>query len=277
MVALATPRPTSDAFTTPLIQADEAVYAAGRAAHLSSHALSEFRRNPLLYRKKQLGLVVDHDHPAYRLGRAAHCRILEGAAAFRDRFAIGGPINPKTGACYGIDTKAYAAWADAQGKPAIGDADAALCEQLAEAVRGHTEASALLDAGMPEGVVRCTYADEPCQIRIDWTHPERGIVDLKTCDDLDWFESQSRSFGYVYQLAFYRAVLTQVLGRAAPVHIIAVEKREPFRVGVWHLSDQILDACARENVAAIARLHHCRTLDRWPTGYEQIRHLDYLA
>ena len=255
----------------------EAVYAARRANHLSSHALTDFRKNPRLYRKKQLGLVADGDRPAFVIGRAAHCRVLEGTDELIRRYAIGGPINPKTGKSYGADTKAYAEWAEAIGKPAISQDAADLCDQLSDAVSGHTEAAGLLGSGQAEGVVRAEYGGIASQIRIDWTHPERGIVDLKTIDDLDWFESQARSFSYAHQLAFYRAILAAVTGRMPEVHVIAVEKKEPFRVGVWRFADQVLDAAARENLAAIERLKLCRAQDHWPTGYESIRAFDYLG
>lgn len=255
----------------------EAVYAARRKDCLSSHALTEFRRNPLLYRKKQLGLIHEEERAAFVIGRAAHCRTLEGADEFRRRFAIGGPINPKTNRPFGQDTKAYAEWAATVGKPAISQDTADLCDQLAEAVGNHAEAAALLAEGQAEGVVRAEYGGLASQIRIDWTHPERGIVDLKTIDDLDWFEVQARSFGYAHQLSFYRAILAAVAGRKAEVQVIAVEKKEPFRVGVWRFSDQVLDAAARENLAAIERLKICRAQDRWPTGYEAVRSFDYLG
>jgi len=260
-----------------LIIEPEAVYAARRADHLSSHALAEFRKNPQLYRKKQLGLVKDHDRPAYAIGRAIHCRVLEGAEEFARRYAVGGPINPKTGRTFGADTKAYQEWLQAQSKPTVSEDTAALCESLAQAVQGHEVARGLLDTGQAEGVVRASYGGLPCQIRIDWTHPERGLVDLKSIDDLDWFEVQARSFGYAHQLAFYRAILGVAAGVIVPVHIIAVEKQEPYRVGVWRLAEQVLDATARENLAAIERLKICRAQDRWPTGYEQIRIFDYIG
>jgi hypothetical protein len=263
-------------FTSHLTVEPEAVYATRRRDCLSSHALGEFRRNPLLFRKKQLGLVIEEERAAFVVGRAAHCRTLEGADEFQRRFAIGGPINPKTGKSYGQDTKAYAEWAATIGKPAISQGTADLCEQVAEAVRGHGEASALLAEGQAEGVVRTEYAGTACQIRIDWTHPARGIIDLKTIDDLDYFELQARSFGYAHQLAFYHAILAQVSGRKPDVHVIAVEKKEPFRVGVWRFSDQVLDAAERDNLAAIERLKVCHDQDVWPTGYESIRTFDYL-
>lgn len=255
----------------------DTIYAQRRADCLSSHALGVFRTNPLRYRQQELGLIVDEERPAFVIGRAAHCRTLEGAAAFRERFAIGGPLNPKTGRPFGPDTKAFAEWAATIGKPAISQDTADLCEQLATAVHGHAEAAALLSEGQAEGVVRTTYAGVTCQIRIDWLHPERGIVDLKTIDNIEWFEAQARNFGYAYQLAFYRAVLAAVAGVQIDASIIAVEKQAPYRVGVWRFSPQVLAIAARENLAAIERLAICRAQDRWPTGYETIRTFDCIA
>ncbi|MBQ6470925.1 MAG: PD-(D/E)XK nuclease-like domain-containing protein, partial [Victivallales bacterium] len=53
-------------------------------------------------------------------------------------------------------------------------------------------ASALLDGGVSEATVRAAYCDVPCQIRLDWFSPEHGIVDLKTCGSLKWFEGECR-------------------------------------------------------------------------------------
>ena len=133
------------------------------------------------------------------------------------------------------------------------------------------EAVDLLLYGRAEGVVRAEYCGVPCQIRIDWTHPHRGIVDLKTCDDLTWFESDARRWRYHSQLAFYQAVLAQAIGQRVPVHIVAVEKREPYRCGVWRVSDDTLVIARSENEAAVRRLVDCRQKDRWPTGYEETR------
>ena len=72
----------------------------------------------------------------------------------------------------------------------------------------------------------------------------------------------------------YRSVLAEVLKQLVPVHFIAVEKKEPFRCGVWHVSEDTLDQCARENAAAIGRLKECRRLGAWPTGYEEVRVFD---
>ncbi len=244
-------------------------------SYLSSHQLIDFMRCPWLYRKKNLGLIEDKDSQAYVLGRAAHTRILEGRDIYERDYALGGPINPATGKPYGNTTKKFAAWRAEQGRPVLSHDQVELIEQMASGVSMNDEAIDLLLYGRAEGVVRAPYCQVPSQIRIDWVHPHRGIVDFKTCDDLTWFESDARRYGYHHQMAFYQAVLAQVLdGLMAPVHLVVVEKREPLRCGVWRISDETLLRAQRENEAAIRRLLSCRQNDHWPTGYEEPRLLD---
>jgi len=155
------------------------------------------------------------------------------------------------------------------------DAQFDLVQKMADGVRPHQIAVDLLSSGIPEGVVRTNYCGLPCQIRIDWLDPHRCILDLKTCDDLTWFQADAKRYYNVYQMAFYRAVLGQVISLPMlPVHLIAIEKKEPFRCGVWRVSDDTLAIAQRENEAAIRRLKVCRERDHWPTGYEEVRVLD---
>ena len=267
---------TTDVDLRKIIREPSDTYHAKAKENLSSHALGDFRRCPALYRKKQLGLIPRKDSDAFVVGRAAHVLILEGRERFEAEFAVGGPVNPKTGLPFGSGTKAFADWAERLGKPALSDADAALIEEMAAGVRRHEIASSLLADGVAEGVVRAEYAGHACQARIDWINPSggAGIVDLKTCDRMDSFEFDARAFGYLHQLAFYRAVLEAATGVELPVHIVAVEKREPYRTGCWHVAPAVLDAARRENEAAMAELIRCRESDTWPTGFESMRQFD---
>jgi hypothetical protein len=259
-----------------LIRESAEVYHAQATRFLSSHRLAEFRRNPLLFRKKELDLVKDEDRPAYLIGRAAHGLILEGRETFEHAYAFGGPVNPKTGEPFGSRTKAFQEWAEAQGKPVLTDEQVALIENMNAAVYAHEHAAALLSDGVPEGVVRAEYSGTACQARFDWLSPARGIVDLKTCDSLDYLQLDARSYHYVHQLAFYRAVLACVSGSVVPVHLIAVEKREPFRCGVWRMGEGVLGIAQKDNEEAIERLKACRDRDHYPTGYEDIRVFDWI-
>ena len=58
--------------------------------------------------------------------------------------------------------------------------------------------------------------------------------------------------------------------------IIAVEKREPFRVAVYQISQATLDDLIYSPVTkygpglypTLAELNNCRVTDTWPTRYE---------
>ena len=260
--------------TNVLLSEPSDEYHAKANKFLSSHQLLDFMRCPWMYFKKHNGLIADKDSPAMLIGRAAHTRILEGRDVYESQFAMGGPINPKTDRPYGSTTKKFMEWAVEQGKPVLSHDQVELVENMASGLSMNNEAVDLVLYGRAEGVVRTDYCGTPCQIRIDWTHPHRGMVDLKTCEDLTWFEADARRWRYHNQLAFYQSVLAQVIDQFVPVHIVAVEKKEPFRCGVWRLSENTLASARTENEAAIRRLVQCRNSGDWPTNYEEIRILD---
>jgi hypothetical protein len=242
--------------------------------HNTSHQLGNFRITPLLYFKMKCGLCKDKERPAFPIGRGCHTLTLEGREAFDREYVVGGPINPRTGKRFGVTSDAYKDWAAAQGKPVLTDDQFELIQNLTAGVKAHAGARELLSCGTPEAVIRAEYCGVPSQIRMDWFNPKAGIVDLKTCDDLTWFEADARRYGYAYQLAFYRAIVAVVSGQYVPVHLIAVEKKEPFRCGVWLVEDGILNQAQKENEAAIERLKACEVLGTWPTGYEERRVFD---
>jgi len=261
-----------------LIREPEDVYHAKRSHYLTSHKLAEFRRCPLLYRRRDVGLIPDIDTAAYLQGRAAHALILEEREQYKQRYAIGGPINPKTGNPYGEKTKKFQEWAASQDKAVLSDTQAATVEQMAAAVKDHAVAGALLSDGVAEGVARADYLGHKCQIRIDWLNPDEGIVDLKTSRDLDAFEAQIREYEYVHQLAFYHAVLSAFLIRdkPIPVYIVAVEKSEPFRCGIWHIQPWVLAQAQQQNERAMRELLTCNREGDWFTRYEELRQVDQL-
>jgi hypothetical protein len=243
--------------------------------YMSSHLLSDFRNSPLLYHKKVLGQVEEKDSSAYFLGTAAHKLILEGKNAFDAEYEISdGPVNEKTGEPYGKTTKAFQTWYAMQEKEIISTADYGTIAKFHHSVWAHPEANKLLSSGFAEGVVRASIEDVPCQIRMDWFNPEYGLVDLKTCAELKYFESDCRRFGYVLQLAFYREVLQKATSKELPVYIIAVEKCEPFACGVWRITPEVLDEANAVNRAALRRYKQSHENNLWPTGYETLRIID---
>lgn len=256
-----------------LITEPAAVYHARRRDYVSSHQIADFRRCPRLFRRKQLGLVTEAESAAYAFGRAAHTLILEGRERFDAQYVVGPPLDPATGRPLDGRTRAGKAWLAAQTRPVVSARDAAAMEAMRDGVLSHIYARELLAQGVAEGVVRASYLGVPCQARIDWINPvaDRGIVDLKTCDDLDAFERDAARFGYANQLAFYRSLVFEACGRELEVALVAVEKKEPYRCGVWTLSEELLDRAELQNDEAVDELMRCRERDRWPTRYESLR------
>ena len=77
-----------------------------------------------------------------------------------------------------------------------------------------------------------------------------------------------------HQFALYQNVLDQVIGKIVPVYVIAVEKQEPYRCGVWQVNSETLLLARAEIEAAIERLKVAKAVDQWSTGYEELRILN---
>ena len=268
------------------VPADEYHAATKRNEFTTSHRLNLFRKCPALYKKTIDGEIVEGETSAFTLGRATHTLILEGADKFAAEFCVSyGPTNEKTGKPYGKLTKAYADWLADQTMPVISSEEHALILKMSEAVHAHPAAKEILSSGIAEATVRTTWSGEPVQARFDWYDPERGILaDLKTCADVDRFGYDIRDYGYVPQMGFYVNCLRLAGCKNVPrVYLIAVEKKEPYRVSVTEicamtLEDTIHNHMGGENWrddadAMIEELRKCRAEGHWPTRYEEIIHI----
>lgn len=262
------------------VQADEYHRATKELKFLSSHRLNLFRRCPALYIKHANGEIVEKDTDAFIVGRATHTLVIEGPDKFDAEYTVtDGPINPKTNAPYGKTTKAYLDWAAAQSRPVISSDDHALMMKMRDAVFAHDKAAELFAAGFAETTIRGEWNGVPTQIRPDWYDPERNIlVDLKTCADVDRFQYDVRDFGYVWQLAFYgHEIAAKREDHKTPeCWLVAVEKREPFRVAVLHVLPYTIGEANEApvtkfgpgNEIVLEELKTCRAANKWPTRYE---------
>jgi hypothetical protein len=241
--------------------------------NLSSHALIAFIDNPAAFHAKKTGLMKSADSDAFRVGRAGHCRILEGKEAYQGRYVFGGPINEKTGKPFGQQTKAYEEWKserEAEGKECLSDSDDALIEFTASGVSMHPEAMEALREGEAEAVARAKYCGVPCQIKADWLRQD-AIIDLKTCRDLNRFEWDFKDYRYANQFSFYQKVFEAFAGVRLPVFCVAVEKAAPYRAAFYRIEQGVLDNAQLENEAAIQRIRECEATGLWLTGYEGVR------
>ena len=247
------------------------VYHGKAGEYLSSHSLIDYIKSPVGYYHQH----VVHDIPrmdsdAYKLGRAVHTAILE-QDKFGSEYVVGGPINKSTGKVYGYTTKAYKAWEQQNNVCGISDEDFETIKTMRESCYSHNIANKLLSDGWAEGVLRNEYCGIQCQIRIDWMNPNEGIVDLKTTENIETFERDLKKYFYHLQLGFYQAVYRTIFGNYPEVYIIAVEKRQWFRTGVWRLTPETLSEARMINESYIPRLLESKTSGIYPTLYESIR------
>jgi hypothetical protein len=256
-----------------LVHEPEEEYRARSNEYLDCEQLGDFREDAFLYNKRQRGLVPPRPRYEDEVDRATVVRILRGREHYEAQYAFGGPINPRTGEPFNRYSSEYEKWAAEQNRPVLTREQAELIDHIDFGFRTHEVAKRLLSQGVAHGVVRSRVCGVPCQARFDWLNPKQGIVAVVTCDRLTYVESHLRSNGPTHRLAFERAALEQAVGKKVPVHLIAVEKRQPHRCGVWVLSERLLRRAEKENAEAITRLMTCHRQNRWPTGYETVRTL----
>lgn len=263
-------------------------YDADRPNYLSSHKLIDFIKCPQLYYRTHVTRdMPSGDSDAFRIGRAAHCLILEGHDAFKRSFAVGGPINPKTNKHFGSNTKAFHEWVEeqnAEGRDFITDDENLLIQEMHAGVLNNEMAFNLLGLdSAAELTVRTELEGMPVQSRFDLvargTRDNLILVDLKTCKNLDWFERDARTYYYLHQLAFYDLVYAKAGDNMGfdDAFIIGVEKEAPYRAGVWRCDIGELQAIACQ---LEKHIQHLKTMLEtkneapcWPTGFEGIRSL----
>lgn len=196
------------------------------------------------------------------LGRAVHARVLQPVEYLQRRAIYSAPINPRTGAEYGSDTKA-AQSARAEFESTLPDdaivlseADAIRVEQVAKAVAAagfYVDENDLVETHV-ERVINVNGVDVALHGYID-THSV-GAIDGYTYADIaelkttakpiaafsgrDKFYWEALELGYLHQLAFY----SLLLGRdVTNCRIIVAETIEPFRVATVNVRYQTLKRC----------------------------------
>jgi len=250
---------------------------------MSAHNLQTFRHSPMAFKRKQSGEVVRQSSAAYAFGTAAHHLVLEGPDVFHANYSVGGgPVNPKTDKPYGASTNRYKEWLAElakAGKEPISESDYYKIGCMNNHIHNHPTAAPLFETGKPEVAIRGHLYDVKSQSKIDWLDEKnKRIVDLKTCAELGSkhtshfpckFAKDAQYFGYFQQLAFYRSMVAALTGENYEVFIVAVEKTEPFEVGVFRLSKSTLDGAEEQNRNTLTEYKACLEAGDWPSRFNE--------
>lgn len=239
-------------------------YGAIKGVNWSS--LKHMQVSPRMYRWR---LAHPENKPAFALGNAAHCAILE-PDAFEQRYAEYAPV--RNGA-------KWEAWqAEHPGVQSLKPDEMAEAKEIAKEVRGHRIAAKLLRGGRSEESI--TWTDEAtgltCKARVDYLRPDL-LLDLKTARDPspEKFERDAFSFGYASQVAFYHDGATRarlIDGRERP-YIIAVRKGDDFDVACFQVKSETLEVGRVIYRRLLRRLAECMDADYWPGVAPDLQHL----
>jgi len=226
-------------------------YLSKEGMYLTPERLEIFRRCPLMYRDRRLGLLYDgHRERAARQLRdeAVSVCIFQGYAAYEYRYKHLMPLE-----------------------------DADLVESLADVCRSWGWLQARLTDGSAGVVVRANYAGAMCQARIDWFRPgdgpDAGIYALVFSSRQNIRETPLDPT--VRKLAFTRSLLQLAAterGLPAPVdlpaHIILLQREMPHDVAGLDVSEDDLQRAQQQNEYAVERLiEYDRTSLEWAGNY----------
>lgn len=264
-----------------LIQEDMDEYNKKRDEFLSSTALK------LLISESPADYKYDKDNPsftqkpAFILGNAVHCLVLEGVKEYDKRYKIGGPKDSK-GKELGITSDAFEFAREKvrkeEGKELITSRMHKTAMLMRKSCLKHYIVKDILSEGVSERVLRLNLMGVDCQVRFDWLSPKYGIPDLKTCRDLRFFVYEARKkYGYFYQAGLYQSLAYHTAPEFGylPFCFIVVESRPPYKVGVFELDEDALEQYRHGVVDALILLNECRETDVWPTGYEDLQTITY--
>jgi hypothetical protein len=247
-------------------------HAKGRSEKIvSSHKLIDFLKNQVLFSINENGPERE-ETASMAIGSAVHKFVLEGRLAFDAEYMVGGLINPKTGKAYGLDSDKQREYMAQMGKKIVSEELYADILDMAKNIKAHKLASLLLTDHIAEGVIRGEINGVKCQVRPDALNIY-GMTDLKTCDDLDFFEYDIKNYRYDLGSSFYNYVIGEATGILIPTYIVAVEKIKSHRVGVWEVSETTLAKHRFIIDLILEEMQTARETGIYKTNFEEIKSL----
>lgn len=223
---------------------------------------------------------MHRESDAMRLGSLAHMMLFQPSRLTQS--IVPAPINPRTQAAFGSDTKAWADYAaENAGKLIVSDDEVMIARGMVDAILSHPNLGTIFNAATDTEVV-IVWDDYGilCKAKIDAMVGTMMAGDLKTTDDASEraFAAKMVSYSYITQSAFYTRGL-RALGLDGMDFVFGVvEKPAKSETAEFLRSGRKCKAVAYmigENTAAAGRamvcdwLSHvskCRALKEWP-GY----------
>ncbi len=208
---------------------------------------------------------------AMRFGSLVDCLLLEPDQFFA-RYQVGGPINPKTGKAYGVETKAWAEFEAAlpPGQSIVSAEDFQRGQAVRDAILDVKEIRQILDGAVTQASM--FWADQESGVKVrarpDIINERIGIMaDLKVSEDPaeHAFAGKIAGFGYHFQAATYLDGWRQIRGgKPLPWLWIVAEPEEPYQVEIYELSKEDREQGMIQLSDALHMYRDCMASNVWP-------------
>lgn len=147
--------------------------------------------------------------------------------------------------------------------------------KMVAAIKRRPIEQGLLEHGWCEKSLFFTEKETGAKVKVrpDWISESGYIVDLKSCVDAspEEFGKSCANYDYDVQAALYTDVYAQVFGEQAQGFIfIAIEKDEPFGVGIYFATTEMIELGRRKYKDACRTYVECKRTNEWPGYPEEI-------
>lgn len=204
------------------------------------------------------------------IGSALHCKVLEGDDEFMRRFTL----KPND---ISLATKEGKEWkATNKNKTILTNSDK---DMAWDSVHGMTESLRKLDwfkwdqseyRKFNELSIYWEADGVDCKARLDRLIVEDDrclVLDLKTTDSIDpevFGKKVSGGMNYVFQAAWYAEAASLAFKKPTEFIFVAIERQMPWSVGIFQVSESMMEEGKAQITEARRRLRECRQTKVWP-------------
>ena len=218
------------------------------------------------------------DTPAMKLGRAAHCYVLEGEEIFNNTFITAPECNRRTKEGKAI----YAEFVESAGdREVLSDSELKIVIAIAATLKANGLTKHLFINGKPEVSAFGQINGVDIKGRFDYYHPEdQVIIDLKTCIDASpkAVEKYIVNYGLHIQQYVYSELHKNITGNLPKDFIfVFVEKTAPYGVAVVRLNPKAVVLAKGETQKAIEIYQSCNQSGVWYGYPEAVQEIDLPA
>jgi hypothetical protein len=233
---------------------------------VTNSSVNLFLKNEWLYQQVFIAKsITPEDNTAFTFGRAFHCFVLE-PADFQHRYAVWEGIRRG---------KAWDDFLSKEKREIITKDEMAKIEEMAEAITWNKAAFDLIEESETEVVFRhMCNGNLARQGRVDGITPFGDIIDLKSCQSIEEFESNFRRYGYHRQARWYERLVGAVTGDCnGSFTFIAVEKHAPYRCERFQLATEDRAMADEEIDATMARLERCIETGQFRRNRDEVQYI----